>query len=100
MRFWPDRKPEAERAICAGLIASERGSRVIEMDDWDQAGKARPRPPTPEEYEKLRLVSVSDEVVRKVADERFASARKGRAQQPGKSWPPRPASAKPDDETG
>lgn len=73
MGFKPHKRNEIEQAIRAGLIALERGSRIIGIDDWAQARKVHRQPPTQDERKQLKLVSVSDEVVRKVADERSKS---------------------------
>lgn len=88
MAFDPHRNSEPRRAIRAGLIAVARGSRIIEMDDWVQAISARDRPLTPDDREKLEAMSVSDEVVRAVADEKSKQTTSGSGNQkrPGSRW--------------
>lgn len=77
MGFEPDRSTEPNRAVRAGLIALARGSRIIELADWMQAAAVPSRHPTADEYEQLKSVSVGDDVVMKVADDR-ANAQAGR----------------------
>lgn len=70
MGFDPNRNAEPRRALRAGLLALARGSQIIEADDWAQAATCRDRPLAPDERERLKAVSVSDEVVRMVSGDR------------------------------
>lgn len=79
MAYDPGRNSEPKRALRAGLIAIARRSRVIEMADWLNAKNAPSRRPTSEEYELLKAMSVSDEVVMKVADTRTSLQAAGTA---------------------
>lgn len=70
MAFEPGRNTEPKRALRAGLIALARGSRVIDLADWMQAATMPARQLSDDEYQKLKEVSVSDEVVLRVVDDR------------------------------
>lgn len=69
MRFDEPKNSLRRRAIQAGRIALERGSYMITLDDWQQAAIAPYGPLTSDERERLKSVSVSDEVIRRVAED-------------------------------
>ena len=69
MAFILNRFRLADRAVAAGLIAARRGSAVIEMSDWESAQGGRPDKPTVDERKRLAALSVSDEVIGRVAEQ-------------------------------
>ena len=69
MGFDRQRNSTPGRAIRAGQIALARGSQMINLDDWQQAGTAPDRPLVPNECDRLKAVWVSDEVIRRVAED-------------------------------
>lgn len=70
MGFDPQRNSTPRRAIRAGQIALARGSHMIDLDDWQQAVTAPDRPLVPDECDRLKAVWVSDEVIRRVAEDK------------------------------
>ena len=75
MGFDPQRNSAPRRAIRAGRIALARGGHTIELTDWKQAATAPDRSLTPDEREHLKAVSVSDEVIRQVAEDESKPSR-------------------------
>lgn len=98
MSFDPERNTPPRRAIRAGLIALARGRHVIHLDDWQQAATAPNRPLTPNDSDRLKGVSVSDEVIRRVAKDESKSRQAAGAdpQRPGNRWTRTPAAPKQD----
>ncbi|WP_156924810.1 hypothetical protein [Pseudoxanthomonas sp. J35] len=67
MAFNPNRKPWMDRVLRAGMIAIERGDTVIGLEDW-QCAAEESRRKLSSDAGRLKDVSVSDDVVRAVAD--------------------------------
>ncbi len=70
MRFKPGRWQHADQAVVAGLIADRRRSRIIALSDWESAKDEMAMPGRLDKAERAELsgLSVSDEVIRKVAE--------------------------------
>lgn len=68
MSFNPERWPQASRAMAAALIASARGSGIVEKSDWDEALGRQAAKITEQQRATIGEMSVADEVVREVAE--------------------------------
>lgn len=99
MGFDPQRNSVPRRAIRAGRIALERGSEVIELDDWRQAATSADQPLTQDERDRMKAVSVSDEVIRRVAEGESKSMPEadGGTVSSGNRWMRRPLLPKPNE---
>lgn len=70
MAFNPNRWPAADHAVNAAMSALRRGSRVIELSDWELAKTVSTRPAlTTDERCRLSSIGVSDEVIRLIANQ-------------------------------
>lgn len=99
MAFDPQRNSAPRRAIRAGRIALARGSHTIELEDWQQAATTPDRPLAPNERDRLKAVSVSDEVIKRVAEDESKRRSKADAdplRHDGR-WMRRPVVPKPDE---
>jgi hypothetical protein len=99
MAFDPQKNSTPRRAIRAGRIALARGSHMVDLDDWQQAATAPDRPLAPDERDRLKAVSVSDEVIRRVAEDESKTSSKADAPplRSGNRWMRRPLVPKPGD---